>query len=76
MGGADVKLLTITENVEINMDYYKLIQIFHKREVRDRYLIKSELDNLTQEDIEGKVEKLVTIIEKKRARYARKEAKR
>ena len=68
LGGADIKLLTITENVELNMDYYKLIQIFHKKEVRDRYMIKSDLNKLTQEDIESRIEKLVTIIEKKRAR--------
>ena len=76
MGGADVKMLTISENIELNMDYYKMIQIFHKRDVRDRFMIKADMDKLTQADIEQKIEKLVTIIEKKRARQAKKEAKR
>ena len=47
MGGADVKMLTITENIELNMDYYKMIQIFHKRDVRDRFMIKADMDKLT-----------------------------
>lgn len=50
LGGNNVKLLTITENVEVSLSYYEMLQIHLKKDVRDRAMIKSEMDKLTPEE--------------------------
>ena len=50
MGGNNIKLLTITENVEVSLTYYEMLQMHMKKDVRDRMMIKHEIDKLTKEE--------------------------
>jgi hypothetical protein len=50
LGGNNVKLLTITENVEVSLTYYEMLQIHLKKDVRDRAMIKNEIEKLTPEE--------------------------
>ena len=48
MGGNDVRLITITENVRHSLSYYESLKLHLKKDVRDRFTIKSEIDKLTE----------------------------
>ena len=40
LAGNECKLLTITENIKFCLDYYELLKIYSKKDVRDRYAIR------------------------------------
>ena len=46
LGGNECKLLTITENVEFCLNYFELLKIKYKKEVRDRACIRQEIEKL------------------------------
>ena len=48
MGGNDVRLVTITENVRHSLNYYESLKLHLKKDVRDRFTIKAEIDKLSE----------------------------
>lgn len=47
MGGNDTRLITITENVRHSLNFYESVKLHLKKDVRDRFTIKAEIDKLT-----------------------------
>ena len=45
LGGNDIQLLTITENIKFSFNYYDQLKIL-KRDFRDRYTVKNEMERL------------------------------
>ena len=40
LAGVECKMMTITDNINLNHTYFELLQLFHKRGIRERMLIK------------------------------------
>jgi hypothetical protein len=47
VGGADLKMLTITENALSSFTYFDLMTIFTKKELRDRFNIRQQVDRVS-----------------------------
>ena len=48
MGGNDVRLFTITEDVRHSLNYYDCLRLHLKKDLRDRFAIKNEIDKMTE----------------------------
>lgn len=59
LGGVPCKLLTITENIHFNLAYFDMITMYHKKEARDRFMIKDSLKKMTDEMKATKITKLL-----------------
>ena len=55
VGGADIKMLTITENILSSFTYYDMLSIFAKKDLRDRHNIKQMVDKMSNQDLLVKV---------------------
>ena len=55
LGQNDVRMLTITDGIKDSLNYYESLQLFLKKEVRDRYMIKSDIDKMTDKERIGKI---------------------
>ena len=49
MGGNDVRLITITDDVRHSLNFYESVKLHMKKDVRDRFSIKTEIEKLTEE---------------------------
>ena len=43
-------MLTITDGIKDSLNYYESLQLFLKKEVRDRYMIRSDIDKMTDKE--------------------------
>ena len=50
LGQNDVKMLTITDGIKDSLTFYESLQMFIKKEVRDRYMIKNDIDKLMDKE--------------------------
>lgn len=55
LGQNDVKMLTITDGIKDSLNYYESLQLFLKKEVRDRYMIRSDIEKMTDKERIGKI---------------------
>lgn len=59
LGGVPCKLITITENIHFNLAYFDMLTMYHKKEARDRFMIKDSINKMSEENKEKKIAKLI-----------------
>lgn len=50
MGGNEIKLLTITDNIKHCLDYYDQLRMHQKKDMRDRFSVRSEVEKICPKD--------------------------
>jgi len=56
LGGADIKMLTITENILSSFTFYDMLSIYAKKDLRERFNIKQMVEKMNTQDINIKVQ--------------------
>jgi hypothetical protein len=59
VGGNNIKMMTITDNVGLALNYYDMLSFHQKKDIRNRQILKWEVDQLKKSELDKKVSELL-----------------